>query len=44
VPGVNGLGTFGRWAFAELTDLFDIQSDFAAIVQAATSKNGAPGL
>jgi type III restriction enzyme len=32
VPGVNALGTYGRWAFAELTELFDIKSDFDAIV------------
>jgi len=35
VPGVNNLGTFGRWAFAELTNLFDIQSDFDEIVRRA---------
>ena len=28
VPGVNNLGAFGRWAFAEFTDVFDIQSGF----------------
>ncbi len=32
VPGVNALGTYGRWAFAELTELFDIQKDFDGIV------------
>jgi type III restriction enzyme len=35
VPGVNNLGTHGRWAFAELTDIYDIQSDFAEIVRRA---------
>lgn len=29
VPGVNHLGTYGRWAFAEFTDVFQIESDFA---------------
>jgi type III restriction enzyme len=33
VPGVNHLGTHGRWAFAELTEVFRIESDFAAKVE-----------
>ncbi len=32
VPGVNHLGTHGRWAFAEFCDVYEIQSDFAAKV------------
>jgi type III restriction enzyme len=32
VPGVNRLGTHGRWAFAEFTDVWQIQSDFSAKV------------
>lgn len=32
VPGVNNLGSFGRWAFAEFTDVFDISSDFESEV------------
>lgn len=28
VPGVNNLVTFGRWAFAEFTDVFQMQFDF----------------
>lgn len=35
VPGVNRLGTYGRWAFAEFTDVFQMESDFAQQVQAA---------
>jgi type III restriction enzyme len=35
VPGVNNFGTYGRWAFAEFTDNFEIQSGFAAMVDAA---------
>jgi type III restriction enzyme len=34
VPGVNNLGTYGRWAFAEYTEAYTIQSDFAAGVEA----------
>ena len=30
VPGVNHLGTYGRWAFAEFRDVYEIESDFAA--------------
>lgn len=33
IPGVNNLGTQGRWAFAELTDVWSIQSDFAKRVE-----------
>jgi len=33
VPGVNHLGRFGRWAFAEFTDVFQLQSDFATKVE-----------
>ena len=29
VPGVNNLGRYGRWAFAEFTDVFQMQDDFA---------------
>jgi type III restriction enzyme len=33
VPGVNHLGQYGRWAFAEFTEIYQIESDFAAKVQ-----------
>jgi type III restriction enzyme len=29
IPGVNRLGTYGRWAFAEITEVYRIESDFA---------------
>ena len=29
VPGVNNLGTHGRWAFAEFTEVYQIEADFA---------------
>lgn len=32
VPGVNHLGTHGRWAFAEFTEVYEIESGFAARV------------
>ncbi len=34
VPGVNNLRTYGRWAFAEFTEVFQIESDFKAAVEA----------
>ncbi len=38
VPGVNSLRTYGRWAFAEFTDVFQMQDDFAKKVEAEFSK------
>ena len=34
VPGVNHHGRCGRWAFAEFTDAYEIQSDFETRVEA----------
>jgi type III restriction enzyme len=34
VPGVNHLATHGRWAFAEFCDIYEIESDFKAKVEA----------
>ena len=34
VPGVNNLDKFGRWAFAEFTDVFQMQDDFEEKVEA----------
>jgi len=33
VPGVNQLGTYGRWAFAEFTDVYRIESEFKEKVE-----------
>jgi len=33
VPGVNNLGQYGRWAFAEFTDVYEMQSDFEQRVE-----------
>jgi type III restriction enzyme len=38
VPGVNHLGTHGRWAFAEFTEVYQIESDFKAKVESEFSK------
>jgi type III restriction enzyme len=32
IPGVNHLGNMGRWAFAELTEVYEIETDFEAKV------------
>jgi type III restriction enzyme len=34
VPGVNHSGQYGRWAFAEFTDVYEMQDDFAEKVKA----------
>jgi type III restriction enzyme len=33
IPGVNNLGSHGRWAFVELTDVFAMQDEFAAKIE-----------
>jgi type III restriction enzyme len=38
VPGVNHLGTFGRWAFAEFTEVYQIEADFNAKVKGEFDK------
>ena len=38
VPGVNHLGTYGRWAFAEFTEVYQIESDFKAKVESEFNK------
>ena len=35
VPGVNRLGNYGRWAFAEFTEVYGMQEEFAKKVEAA---------
>ncbi len=51
VPGVNNLGTYGRWAFAEFTEVYQIEADFQAkvanefnkMVEAATASSVVEG-
>ncbi len=38
VPGVNNDGRYGRWAFAEFTEVYQIESDFKAKVEAEFNK------
>ncbi len=35
IPGVNNLGVYGRWAFAEFREVFQIESEFAKVVEEA---------
>ncbi len=38
VPGVNNLKTYGRWAFAEFTEVYQIEADFKAKVESEFNK------
>ena len=38
IPGVNNLDTHGRWAFAEFTDVWQMEADFASRVEAQFNK------
>jgi type III restriction enzyme len=38
VPGVNNNGHYGRWAFSEFTDVYEMQVDFAEKVEAEFNK------
>ena len=38
VPGVNHLGSHGRWAFAEFTEVYKIEADFEARVEGEFNK------
>jgi type III restriction enzyme len=38
VPGVNHLKTLGRWAFAEFTDVYQIEADFKTKVESEFNK------
>jgi type III restriction enzyme len=38
VPGVNNLVNYGRWAFAEFTEVYQIESDFEAKVESEFNK------
>ncbi len=38
VPGVNNNGNYGRWSFAEFTEVYQIESDFEAKVESEFNK------
>jgi type III restriction enzyme len=37
VPGVNNLNRYGRWAFAEFTEVYEIEAEFGKLVSAQAS-------
>jgi type III restriction enzyme len=39
IKGVNNLGAFGRWAFVEFTDVFEMQADFSKLIDAAVKSS-----
>jgi type III restriction enzyme len=38
VPGVNHAMKFGRWSFAEFTEVYQIEADFKAKVESEFNK------
>jgi type III restriction enzyme len=38
IPGVNNSGKFGRWAFAEFTEVWGMETEFAAKVETEFNK------
>jgi len=43
IPGVNQLRTYGRWAFAEFTEVFQIEAEFDRMIEAALARSAARG-
>lgn len=41
-PGVNALGTYGRWAFDQFDSVFEIDKDFKALIERALTESEAP--
>jgi type III restriction enzyme len=37
IPGVNNLGGFGRWAFAEFTHVFELEAAFNSLIISVTA-------
>ena len=40
LPGVNALGSYGRWAFAEFTDVFDIEAGLRQVIESHQREYG----
>ena len=38
IPGVNNLGSYDRWVFAEFTEAYQIEADFEACIEAEFNK------
>jgi type III restriction enzyme len=41
IPGVNNLKTYGRWAFAEFGDIWQIQKAFDQLLEQMIRPHGA---
>ena len=41
VPGVNNLGRYGRWAFAEFTAVYEIDAEFGKLIAGFTAQQAA---
>ena len=41
VPGVNNLGKFGRWAFAEFTAVYEIDAEFRKLIETLLAQGAA---
>ncbi len=41
VPGVNNLGKFGRWAFAEFTAVYEIEAKFNELIESLVAEEAA---
>lgn len=39
LPGVNAAGEYGRWAFAELTNVYEIERDLHGLIDSCRSDN-----
>ena len=39
VPGVNNLRTYGRWAFVEFSEVYQIEADFKAKVESRVQQD-----
>ncbi len=39
VPGVNNLGLYGRWAFEEFNDVYEIDKEFKALIDRVVGEN-----
>ena len=42
VPGVNNLRQYGRWAFAEFRDVYDMEDGFDKLIQEVVRESGIP--
>ena len=42
VPGVNNLHRYGRWAFAEFTDVYDMEAGFDNLMQRVARESEVP--